>query len=383
MQETRGRRRSPDDLEFPVPIIPPERPVRGRIRAIRRDAHVVRDLLVRRRPRYWMDFLITITIAYAAFADYLSRRHGRPAAAAGDRRIRDVPGGGVYARDRAPSRGRVPAVQAVWNLLCGIPFLMPSFMYGDHKDHHASRVYGTWADPEYIVRTPGQRSRIAIFLLLPVVYPLVMAVRFLLLTPLALVSRRMDRIVWTSASSLYIMNESYRRDYDGAAAARSRWLQEVACSAWAWSIAGLAVAGYIGWPTLAQTYLLFLFWIGVNQVRTLVAHRYASDADAPVSYLDQLLDTNTFPHGKWLPELWAPVGLRYHALHHLLPMLPYHAAREAHIRLMRRLPAGSPYHQTVRAGLWPALLSTLVGREHSLPPAAASPTRLEDRRGSR
>ena len=28
----------------------------------------------------------------------------------------------------------------VWNLLCGIPFLMPSFMYGDHKSPHASHV---------------------------------------------------------------------------------------------------------------------------------------------------------------------------------------------------------------------------------------------------
>jgi len=223
-----------------------------------------------------------------------------------------------------------------------------------------------------------------VFLLLPLVYPLIAAARFLLLAPLAFVSRRMDRLVWTYASSLYVMNESYRREYDAGAVARSRWVQEAACSTWAWLVAGLAIAGYVPGSLLAKAYLVFLFWIAINQVRTLVAHRYASDADAPVSYLDQLLDTNTFPRGRWLPELWAPVGLRYHALHHLLPMLPYHAMRQAHARLMRRLPAGSPYHQTVKAGLWPALLSALFDRAPAAAPHAAVPaTPLEGRPGSR
>src|SRR5829696_2261392 len=349
-----------------------------------RDAHaMVRDLLAVNQRRYWTDFLITIAIAYGALAVYLVTSPWSPAqltalATAGFAMYRAV----VFTHEIAhrPEAAFRP-FRTVWNLLCGIPFLMPSFMYGDHKDHHASRVYGTWADPEYIVRTPGQRGRIVVFLMLPVVYPLVMALRFLLLTPLALVSRRLDRIVWTYASSLYIMNESYRREYGSAATSRARWLQEVACSAWAWFITALAFAGYIGWPTLARTYLLFLFWIALNQVRTLVAHRYASDADTPVSYLDQLLDTNTFPRGRWLPELWAPVGLRYHALHHLLPMLPYHAMRRAHLRLMRELPQDSPYHRTVRSGLWPALRSTLFDPEHSLPVdhAVVSSTRLGDR----
>jgi fatty acid desaturase len=351
-----------------------------------RDAHaIVRDLLAVDRRRYWTDFLLTIAIAYAAFAVYVltppaSAAHVAALVTAGFAMYRAV----VFTHEIA-HRGEAAfrRFRMVWNLLCGIPFLMPSFMYGDHKSHHASHAYGTWADPEYIVHTAARRARIVVFLLLPVVYPLVMAARFLLLTPVALVSRRLDRVIWTYASSLYVMNESYRREYDAAAGARSRWLQEVGCSAWAWIVVGLAIAGSISWNTLAQAYLVFLFWIAVNQVRTLVAHRYASDADHPVSYLDQLLDTNTFPRGRWLPELWAPVGLRYHALHHLLPMLPYHAAREAHGRLMRQLPPDSPYHRTVRSGLWPALRSVLGDRDRPLSRAAVPSTRLADRQGSR
>jgi len=351
-----------------------------------RDAHaIVRDLLVVNRRRYWTDFLISIAVAYTAFAVYLftapfSVVQAVALVVAGFAMYRAV----VFTHEIAHRReAALHSFRVVWNLLCGIPFLMPSFMYGDHKEHHASHAYGTWADPEYLVRTASPRARIAAFLLLPIVYPLLMTVRFLLLTPLALVSHRMDRVVWTYASSLYVMNESYRREYDAAASARARWVQEVACSAWAWTVVGLSIAGHIAPAALLQTYLVFLFWIAANQVRTLVAHRYASNADEPVSYLDQLLDTNTFPRGKWLPELWAPVGLRYHALHHLLPMLPYHAAREAHIRLMRQLAPGSPYHQTVRSGLWPALLSALGDRERPFPLAHAAPPRLEDRQGSR
>jgi fatty acid desaturase len=40
------------------------------------------------------------------------------------------------------------------------------------------------------------------------------------------------------------------------------------------------------------------------------------------------------------------VGLRYHALHHLFPSLPYHNLGRAHQRLMAELPTDSPYRLT-------------------------------------
>ena len=45
----------------------------------------------------------------------------------------------------------VPGFRLVWNLIVGIPLLVPSFMYeGVHNQHHAKRYYGTVNDPEYL-----------------------------------------------------------------------------------------------------------------------------------------------------------------------------------------------------------------------------------------
>ena len=61
--------------------------------------------------------------------------------------------------------------------------------------------------------------------------------------------------------------------------------------------------------------------------------------------------------GRFWAELWAPVGLRYHATHHLLPSLPYHALPEAHRRLAGRFGEGATYHDATYPGLW-----LLIGR---------------------
>ena len=51
------------------------------------------------------------------------------------------------------------------------------------------------------------------------------------------------------------------------------------------------------------------------------------------------------------------MGLRYHALHHLLPSVPYHALGKAHARLIATLAQESPYHRGNYKGMVP-----LVGK---------------------
>ena len=64
--------------------------------------------------------------------------------------------------------------------------------------------------------------------------------------------------------------------------------------------------------------------------------------------------------------LWAPVGLRYHALHHWIPSLPYHNLGRVHRLLVARLQADAPYRATIEPGFSPPLRD-LVRRSRAHP----------------
>ena len=93
----------------------------------------------------------------------------------------------------------------------------------------------------------------------------------------------------------------------------------------------------------------------VNSIRTLAAHRYINSGEGELSFTDQMLDSINNPGNRWITPLWAPVGLRFHATHHLFPDLPYHALGKAHKRLLESLGKNSIYGETVYTGLWPAI----------------------------
>jgi fatty acid desaturase len=103
------------------------------------------------------------------------------------------------------------------------------------------------------------------------------------------------------------------------------------------------------WRYFAVWYLVSAVASFINTVRTLGAHRYASDG-TPLDRDGQLSDSIDTPGALWT-ELWAPVGLRYHALHHYFPGIPYHNLKAAYRRLIETLSPDSPHPQATSPGL--------------------------------
>jgi fatty acid desaturase len=170
------------------------------------------------------------------------------------------------------------------------------------------------------------------------------------LAPLSLVIPPLRTVVVARYSGLVINPEFRRRPAEGML--RRNWIvQETLASVWAIALIAGAATGFIPMR-------MFLIMLGVtsgvlvlNQVRTLVAHLWENDG-AVITTTAQFLDSVNVPPPSVLPALWAPVGLRYHAIHHLLPGLPYHALGEAHRRLSAALAPESHYHGANYGGLF-------------------------------
>lgn len=256
-------------------------------------------------------------------------------------------------------RRAIPGFETAWNMIFGVPLLLPSFTYiGVHQSHHSLSTYGTKADPEYLPFARSSRLNLIVFgLHSTLILPIALALRFLLLSPLGLVWPRFHRWLETYASS-FAMNTAYRREVSPEMARRMRRWETAIVAAWSAAVV-LMVAGVLP----ART---FLVWLGVlttisflNTARVLGAHEYESDGTAQGREW-QLEDSIDTPGGPWT-ELWAPVGLRYHALHHYFPGIPYHNLGKAYQRIMNAVERHAHYLESTSPSL-PHSLSALYGK---------------------
>ncbi len=140
-------------------------------------------------------------------------------------------------------------------------------------------------------------------------------------------------------------------------------LQEAACFAYLIGLITVIATGLRPVMLVVDAYAIAVGVLMLNAIRTLGAHRYEHQGEE-VTFVEQLLDSLNYPGNALVGELWAPVGLRFHALHHLFPSLPYHALAKAHERLMDGLPADSPYRRTISPGLG-TTLATLWRRSRA------------------
>lgn len=241
-------------------------------------------------------------------------------------------------------KGALPGFRLAWNLLVGLPMLLPSYFYVPvHLEHHNPKIYGTEKDPEYLPLAGKNPLLLLLFVAAAVLAPVALLLRWLVLAPLSLVSPRLRRLTFERCSALQINPAYVRGPATTPSEHQEQQLQEVFTCLFAWSCLSALWTGWLPFALLPGWLLVLSGMATLNQLRTLLAHRWESEHGAG-DLEHQLLDSVNYHNP--LYELWAPVGLRYHALHHYLPGLPYHSLPEAHRRLRSLQPFAEQYQRT-------------------------------------
>ncbi|NUS88461.1 MAG: fatty acid desaturase [Streptomyces sp.] len=322
-----------------------------------KDAHdLLHGLFKPRIGIYWADFLVSWTIAAVAFWA-VEPLGGLTVLGVASFLVSVLAVFRCFAfiHEIAHFRGKQAfgPFRKGWNALYGIPLMIPVFMYECHGEHHNRKLYGTPQDAEYLPLARMAPKNMVSLLFAPLFLPLFGPYRFGVITPLSWFVPRLRGYLYRNLSALKI-----DFDYRGRLpTAEEKWnwrLQEAACLVWVATAAVLLATGVVPLSRLFQWYALFATVAFINSVRVLAAHRYLGDEDE-MSIVEQMMDTVNHPRHRLPAELWAPVGLRLHALHHLMPGLPYHNYPAAHARLVAGLPADSAYRMTESPGLTASL----------------------------
>ena len=156
-------------------------------------ADLTRDLNRPKAAIYWLDMLLSAFVGYAALAAAILLASTPLALLAGLVSVLALYRAGSFIHELTHLKPRaVPGFRLAWNLIIGIPLLVPSFMYeGVHNQHHAKRYYGTVDDPEYLPLALMTPWTLPLFLGAAILAPVGLLIRFGILAPLSLFSKRL------------------------------------------------------------------------------------------------------------------------------------------------------------------------------------------------
>ena len=312
--------------------------------------------------RYWIDFLASLVFAYSFASLYLMAPLGStiqwiafPIAVFWLYRL-----GSLVHEVCHLGQHEMPLFKLTWNLLVGVMTFTPSpFFTRHHRDHHSLRVYGTHEDPEYVanVLKSGNFRSLICYLILIIAFPIIVFLRFLLV-PLSNLHPKLRQFVLERASSL-TLNFQYRRKLNEADR-RSITIMEWLCFVRALAIPATVLVGVAPLSRIPLIYLLGLATFALNQLRQLADHHFEGDGSR-VNVESHILDSCNFTGNDLLTRLFFPFSIRYHALHHLFPSLPYHNLKSAHRYLLEVLPSNSPYRELDERNWWGVAKKTLFG----------------------
>jgi fatty acid desaturase len=114
---------------------------------------LIGDLHTPKPAIFWADLLACALVGWSAFAYVaLAPTWSILVAPAFVLAVIALYRGVSFTHELSHIRPRVlPGFETTWNLLFGVPLLLPSFAYvGVHQSHHNLATYGTKDDPEYL-----------------------------------------------------------------------------------------------------------------------------------------------------------------------------------------------------------------------------------------
>jgi fatty acid desaturase len=132
-------------------------------------------------------------------------------------------------------------------------------------------------------------------------------------------------------------------------------LQEFGAFVYGVTAIGLVASGIFPASVIFAWYVVATLIFLLNSLRTLAAHAYRNPGDRVMTRAEEFLDSVNVLGIPFITALWAPVGLRFHATHHLFPSLPYHELAKAHRALIEELPDNRLYLEASRKSLYDAL----------------------------
>ncbi len=188
---------------------------------------LVKDLSVPNAKIYWTDFLISIIGGHASFSLCLNAAKifgNDPLTVWSARAVLFALASILYMRSvmfihelvhlRA---GTFRGFRIAWNVLCGIPFMTPSFLYYPHVDHHRRKSYGTDHDGEYLDLSHRHPANLLLFIVAAAVVPVAAFIRFLVMAPISWFGHRFRsglsvmRAAWWSISSTHVVTSALKR----------------------------------------------------------------------------------------------------------------------------------------------------------------------------
>lgn len=341
---------------------------------------LVADLYERSPAIYWTDFLVSVSVAWAlTFIVFTADAPAVVLAVAFFGASILFFRAGTFIHELVHLQpGQMTWFGRAWNLLMGIPLLMPWIMYRNHVDHHSAKHFGTPGDGEYLPLASSPLGETLKYMVQAPALPLYMIVRFGILTPVSYLHPKLREFVLTCTSAAG-SNPYYRKRFPKRDESHLQ-IVEALCFLYIATIAVLVWHHVIPLRDLGLGYALLAFTLALNWFRNLAAHRYGNRGER-MTHVEQFADSINITGQTWLTMLLFPVGLRYHALHHLFPSLPYHNLGKAHRRLTESLPADAPYHATGRESFLEAV-AELWNSARQTPPEDSAMRRWHGKSGA-